>query len=448
MQIYDVIIVGGGISGTMASIAAAKNGAKVLLIEQYGFLGGMLTAGGVGPMMTFHAGSRQVIKGITGELIDRLVKKGKSPGHIVDILEYTATVTPFDAEALKHELECMLLEQGGNLLYHSMLAEAEVSEGNIKSITICNKAGLSKLYAKVFVDATGDADLSYMSGVECNKGRKMDGICQPMTMNFKMANVDIKAIKEYVRANPNELSIKNTISHIDEASRFSMEGFADTLKNAKLRGEITFDRENILFFETNNLGEVIINTSRIHRCDATDPWELSRAEIEGRRQVRELEKLLKEKVAGFRDAFIVCSGPSVGVRSSRQIRGLYCLTQEDLLECRKFYDVVAHSAYPIDIHNPDGTGKTHVKLKSGDYYSIPYRCMVNSSVHNLITAGRCISTTFEAQAAIRTTPTVGAIGQAGGLAASLAASGDLPARDININELQDILIAQGAYLER
>lgn len=181
MRSYDIIIVGGGISGSIAAIAASRNGSKVLIIEQYGFLGGMLTAAGVGPMMTFHVEDKQVIQGITGELIDRMVKKGKSPGHIVDAIGYTYTVTPFDAEWMKHELELMLLENHCDILYHSMLAEVEVKEGNIKSITVCNKEGLTKLYSKVFIDATGDGDLSVWSGVDFIKGREKDGALQPMT---------------------------------------------------------------------------------------------------------------------------------------------------------------------------------------------------------------------------------------------------------------------------
>lgn len=448
MSNYDVIIVGGGISGTIAAIAAARNNVKTLVVEQYGFLGGMLTAGGVGPMMTFHAGDKQVIKGVTGELIERLAAKGKSPGHILDTTRYTYTVTPFDAEGMKHELEIMLIESGGEVLYHTMLAGVNVEGNKVKSITVCNKAGLTKLSARVFIDATGDADLSVWAGVDFTKGRNSDGACQPMTMNMKMNNVDIEAIKAFAKANPdNFLRIKKDTSIIDKAPRLSIAGFLVELKDAMEKKDITVERECILFFETNNPGEVIINTTRVLGCDSTEPWSLSRAEIEGRRQTRELESFLKNKIPGFQDAEIVYSGPAIGVRGSRQIKGLFTLTHQDLLSCKKFEDVIVHSGYPIDIHSPDGEGTNHMHLKWGDMYSIPYRCLVNEKIDNLITVGRCISATFEAQAAIRTTPTVGAIGHAGGVAASIMVKENIQACNVPISDLQAILKDQGAYLE-
>jgi hypothetical protein len=444
---YDVVVAGGGISGGMAAVAASRCGAGTLVVEQYGFLGGMLTAAGVGPMMTFHAGDRQVIQGLTGELVDRLSRKGKSPGHIFDTTGYTYSVTPFDAESMKHELEMMLLESGGDVLYHTMLAEVRVEAGRILGITVCNKSGLHELKGKIFIDATGDADLSAWAGVEFSKGRASDGACQPMTMNLKMRNVDIDAVKKFIRDNPEEFPrLQGDTGIVDRAPRLSIGGFVRTLQEAQRSGEISFKREDVLFFETNIPGEVIVNTTRVLGCDGTDPWSLTKAEIEGRRQVRELEKFLREKISGFQRAETVYSGPAIGVRSSRQIKGLYTLTGGDLLSCEKFGDVIAQAGYPVDIHSPDGEGTNHMHLKWGDIYSIPYRCLVNDKIGNLITVGRCISATFEAQAAIRTTPTAGAIGHAGGVAAALAAKRGVKASDVDMAELQRVLKDQGAYL--
>ena len=207
--------------------------------------------------------------------------------------------------------------------------------------------------------------------------------------------------------------------------------------------------EGILFFETNNPGEMLINTSRLHGYDATDPIQLTKAEIEGRKQVRELEAFFKNRIPGFQNAVLLQSGPNVGVRGSRQINGMYCLTQEDILKATRFEDAIAHAGYPIDVHSPDGKEtvvKEDMHIKHGTVYSIPYRCLVNPNVHNLITVGRCISATFEAQGAIRTTPTAGAIGHAGGVAAHLARKQGVKPRDVSIPELQRILKEQGAYL--
>ncbi|WP_055106122.1 FAD-dependent oxidoreductase [Paenibacillus ihumii] len=447
-QQFDVVVMGGGISGAMAAIAASSTGARTLIIESHGFLGGTLTANGVGPMMTFHAGEKLAIQGFTNQLIERLQKLGKSPGHIFDTVGFTYSVTPFDAEAMKHELELMVVENGGEILYHTMLAGVKTEEGRITGITICNKSGLSEIRANVFIDATGDGDLSAGAGVEYTIGRESDGATQPMTLKMKMYNVDIPRVKQYIHEHPEDFPLYNgDTSIIEKSPRLSVGGFDSLFKEAKAKGEISIPRENILFFETNNPGEVILNTTRILGHDATDAYSLSKAEMEGRKQCRELEAFLHKYVPGFENAVVESTGPSIGVRGSRQIKGMYTLTAEDILEQRKFEDTIAHSGYPIDIHSPDGEGTKHQKLEWGGMYSIPYSCMITDSVKNLIVIGRCISATFEAQAAMRTTPTTGAIGHAGGVAAAIAAKEGIPVQDIDIKKVQTMLKEQGAYLE-
>ncbi|GIP30390.1 hypothetical protein J23TS9_55200 [Paenibacillus sp. J23TS9] len=448
MQQYDVVVMGGGISGSMAAIAASKTGAKTLIVESHGFLGGTLTANGVGPMMTFHAGDKLAIQGFTDQLIERLKRLGKSPGHIFDTVGFTYSVTPFDAEAMKHELELMVTEAGGDILYHTMLAGVQTENGRITGITICNKSGISRIQASVFIDATGDGDLSAGAGVEYTKGRESDGATQPMTLKMKMYNVNIAKVKEYIHSHPEDFPLYNgDTSIIEKSPRLSVGGFDSLFKKAKERGEISIPRENILFFETNNPGEVILNTTRILGHDATDALSLSRAEMEGRKQCRELELFVRKYIPGFEDAVVESTGPNIGVRGSRQIKGVYTLTASDILEQRLFEDTIAHSGYPIDIHSPDGEGTKHQKLEWGGMYSIPFSCMISDSVKNLIVIGRCISATFEAQAAMRTTPTTGAIGHGGGVAAALAALEGQNVQDVDIKKVQTILKEQGAYLE-
>lgn len=445
---YDVIVVGGGISGTMAAVAAARLGAKTLIVEQYGFLGGMMTASGVGPMMTFHAGEKQVIQGIPGELIERLVAKGYSPGHILDTTRYTYTVTPFDVEGMKRELELMVTEAGGEILYHTMLAGVEPENGRVKHIQICNKAGLSNLEAKVYVDATGDADLAYRAGVPCTKGRSSDGAAQPMTMKMRLFNVDINKTKKYIHEHIEEFPrLKGDTSIIENSPRLSIGGFVKTFAEARGIGEISFQREDLLFFEGNTPGEIIVNTSRVTGHDSTEPLSLSHGEMEGRRQTDELFRFLKKRVPGFENAWLAYTGPMIGVRSSRQIVGLYTLEADDVLTCKKFEDVIAHSGYPIDIHSPDGNDTLSRHLPWGAIYSIPYRCLINNAADNLLTVGRCVSATFEAQAAIRLTPSMGAVGQAGGVGAAFAAKTGKSVKDFVISDIQETLVKQGAYLE-
>lgn len=447
-QKYDVVVMGGGISGAMAAIAASSTGARTLIVESQGFLGGTLTANGVGPMMTFHAGEKQAIQGFTDQLIERLKRLDKSPGHIFDTVGFTYSVTPFDAEAMKHELELMVVENGGEILYHTMLAGVKTEDGKVISITVCNKSGLSEIEATVFIDATGDGDLSAKAGVEYTKGRESDGATQPMTLNMKMYNVNIPRVKEYIHAHPDDFPLYNgDTSIIEKSSRLSVGGFDSLFREAKEKGEISIPRENILFFETNNPGEVILNTTRILGHDGTDAYSLSKAEMVGRKQCRELELFVHKYIPGFENAVVESTGPSIGVRGSRQIKGIYTLTAEDLLEQRQFEDTIAHSGYPIDIHSPDGEGTKHQKLVWGGMYSIPYSCMITESVKNLIVIGRCISATFEAQAAMRTTPTTGAIGHAGGVAAAMAVKMGTTVKDVNIKDVQTVLKEQGAYLE-
>lgn len=443
---YDVIVVGGGISGSMAAVSAARQGVRVLVIEQQGFLGGMLTAAGVGPMMTFHAGEIQVIQGVTGELINRLKAKGYSPGHVSDTTGYTYSVTPFDLEGMKRELELMVTEAGGKILYHTMLAEALIEENRLTGIRIVNKKGLQVVQGRYFIDATGDADLSWMAGVPCVSGRPEDGRMQPLTMKVRIYNVDIPVVRQFIKDHPEEFPAHKDLSIIDKGSHLSIGGFTGLFKKAKDRGELTIERESILFFEANNPGEIILNTSRIHNVDATDPEALSRAEIEGRRQAEELFRFLRKDMPGFSDARLAFTGPSVGVRSTRQIIGKYTITQDDVLRGRKFGDAVVCNGYPIDIHDPAGTSGKTLFLDWGEYYTIPYRCLINEKITNLVTVGRAISGEFAAQGAFRTTPGCGALGHAGGAAAGLAAATSTDFTNLESRDIQQILGEQGAFL--
>lgn len=447
---FDVLVVGGGVSGCAAALAAARNGADVLLLEQNGYLGGTLTGCGVGPMMTFHAGEKQVILGIMEELVAELVRRGQSPGHVPDTKQYTSTITPFDAEGLKLLLDEKLSEAGCTVLFHTFVGAVQTENGCITGLTVCNKDGLHTLSAKVYIDATGDGDVAAWAGADMTKGRPEDGAAQPMTMKMKYCCVDTEGLKGYVLKKPERFpKLAPHMEIFRQPVPVDLEGFDEEFSAAKAAGELSIRRENVLMFATGRPGEYIINTTRIVDHDATDAVSLSEAEQIGRRQCAELDRFLRERVPGFEHAMLEFTGPSVGVRGSRQLVGCCTLTAEDILSCRVFEDRIAHSAYPIDIHNPkgEGTDSTFVSRK-GTYYSIPYSIMVCPQINNLIVTGRCVSATFEAQAAIRTTPTVGAMGQAAGVAAAMAAAAEGNTREVNIKALQQTLADQGAYLER
>lgn len=435
-----------------AGIAAARMGATTLIVEQDGYLGGTLTRSGIGPMATFHAGEKQIIRGLVDEFIQRLVKKGKSTGYVKDTSNYVSSLVNIDIESAKVELESMVLEAGGELLYHTMLGGVRAADGRIQAIEVCNKAGFSTIRAKVFIDATGDADVAYRAGVPCTKGRSVDGLCQPMGMKARYCNVDIGRLKEFICDNPEQFPrmFKDISVLKDECCVSTAIGFYGVWEEAKAKGEIDVPRNNVILCETATPGEVLINTTRLQGFDATNPEHVTRAEVEGRRQCAQIDAFLRKYVPGFENAHLMFTGPTVGTRSSRQIVGLYTMTEEDILQQRHFADEICYSSFPIDIHSPDGQGTRNVMptYPYVNYCGIPYRSLVCSEIENLIVAGRCLSATFEAQSALRTTGIVGAMGHAAGVAAALALrETDGDARNINIGSLLAALAAQDAYLE-
>jgi len=417
---YDVIVAGGGPGGIAAAVASARLGAKTLLIERYGFLGGAGTAMMVNPWMTYWAhfsdGKEiQVINGVLQELVERMEALGMY-GH-------PKQRTAFDPEALKVVAEELCLEAGVCLLYHTFLGgvRTDAAGRKVESLIVANKAGLVELKAQLFVDTTGDADLAAMAGANVEKGRSVDSLMQPMTLNFRMGGVNVDRMPE--RA---------------EISRRYVE--------AKARGEIDCPRENVLWFYATQPDVIHFNTTRILRKDATDPWELTEAEIEGRRQVQQLVKFLTREVEGFEHAYLQTTAPQIGVRESRRVIGDYVLTADELLAACKFDDVIARGTYPVDIHNPSGEGTIMKHLPPGEWYDIPFRCLIPLELDNLLVGGRPVSATHEAHSAIRVQPIAMAIGQAAGAAAAICAREGRTPREVDIRSVQQALTKQGASL--
>lgn len=448
---YDVVVCGGGPSGVVAATASARLGAKTLIIEQYGFLGGALTGQGVHPMMTFHAGDRQVIRGIPDEVVRRMVNIGASPGHIADAIGYASSVTPFDAEGLKIVLEEMLIDAGGEILFHAMLADAEAEGTALNRILVCTKAGLQCISAKVFIEATGDGDLMAYAGTGFHKGRDADGAAQPMTTNFRVGNVDIPQIRRYILEHPEEFWLDG-LQAVEEAPRLSVSGFYEHVRKGREAGEFPTDRKGVLFFETNTLGEVNVNTTHIFGKDSTDPRLFSRAETEGRRQALKVFRFLKKRIPGFENAVYLSTGFQIGVRESRRLEGCYTLTERDLIEDTPFEDAIVIAGYPVDIHPPTredaqaalNTPQEDHSIRQGRTYRVPYRSLITPQIVNLIVTGRCISAAHEALGAVRVTPIAMAIGQSAGTAAALAVEHECSLHDVDIDELKEALRANGA----
>ncbi len=408
---YDIVVIGGGPGGFAASIAAARNGAKTLLVERYGFLGGMATAGLVNPFMTFYAGGKQIIAGILQELIERLK----------ELNGYNEKNRSFDPELMKYVMEKMALEFGVKLLYHTFFLDSTVGDDFIENIFLFGKSGLLSVRSKIYIDGTGDCDLANSSGVPCEKGRIEDGLMQPMTLNFDVANVDI-----------------SKLPRIDVINKAYVE--------AKKKGIINCPRENVLMFYTTIPDIIHFNTTRIINVDGTSVFDLTRAEMEGRRQMFEIFSWLKETFPAFKDSYIIRSGPQIGVRETRRIVGKYVMTGDDILKARKFRDGICRGSYPIDIHNPKGEGTIIKSPPKGDYYEIPYRSLIPLKIKNLLIASRCISATHEAHSAIRIMPIVMGIGQAAGTAAALCIKKNLIPEQLDPDLLRETLRNQGALI--
>jgi hypothetical protein len=265
---------------------------------------------------------------------------------------------------------------------------------------------------------------------------------------FRLSHVDLEATAAYLRANPAEMRTTLPPAERTAGALTAVAGLYEKWHAAQERGAVGVPRELVSFFISPYPDEVTVNMTRVVDIDPLDPDDLTRAEIEARGQVTELVEFFRRDVPGFANARIAATATQIGIRESRRITGVYTLTGDDVLTARTFDDAVARSAYPIDIHNPSGSGTVTHRLPPGASYEIPYRCLVPEFVDGLLVAGRCISTTHEALASTRLTPTVMTLGQAAGTAAHLALESGVEARAIDARELRRRLTAAGVDLRR
>jgi len=408
----EVVVVGGGPGGLCAAVTAAEEGADTLLIERYGFLGGMATAGLVNPFMTWHAGGRPIIRGLFERILGRLDAEGGWTGP--------RQGSAFDAELLKLVADDLCCEAGVRLLLHTSLAAVDAADGRVRRLATASKAGLQAVEGDIFIDGTGDGDLAAWAGADVRLGRDEDGLSQPMTLCFRMLGVNLDAIPP-----------RAEVGALYDAARE--------------RGEIDNPRENVLFFFTTHSHEVHFNTTRIVKRNATDAEDMTAAELEARRQVRQMVHFLIAEVPGFEGAWLQEMAPQIGVRESRRVMGDYLLTTEDVLAARKFDDGIARGSYAVDIHNPAGTGTVIKRLPPGEAYDIPYRCLTPEGLGNLLIAARCVSCDHGAHSSLRVMPIVMAIGEAAGVAARMALPGG-DVRAIDVPALRARLVERGASI--
>ncbi len=440
--VYDVIVVGAGPSGINAAISAARNGMSVLLIDKNGYPGGMNTSAMVFPLMTFHAGTQQVVKGIAQEIVDRLQDKGATLGHIPDPIGMVSTITPIEPEILKIVyFEMLEAEPNITTLLHTFLESAEVENGHVQSVTVLNKSGKATYKGKVFIDATGDADLSVQCSVDFQLGRKHDGLAQPMSLMFIIGNVDLEKTTEYVLKNPEQFILNPSC---DLNKYLAVSGFFGMVAQAKKNGDFPLPRDRVLFFQGVHPGEVLVNMTRVTKRSGIDANDLTKAEFEAHKQVSVVVAFLKKYIPGFSEARLRSVASVTGVRESRRIVGQETLTTDMVVHSEENANSVAICAFPIDIHDPAGAELNWVRKEKSCCYDIPYGVMLPKKIGNLLVTGRCISATHEAIASARITATAMALGQAAGVAASLAVKEKVDCRKISAEKIQQELLKAGA----
>ncbi len=417
MKKYDVVVIGGGLTGTAAAVAAARGGSSVLLIERINALGGAPCTMGVNPFMNYYT-----------TMPDTKERKRLSCGIFEEIenemRDMNAMVyNSFNAEYLKLILMRMCINSGVELLFNSYFVSAERDGNTIKSVTVVNKSGLMTINADYFIDCTGDADVAYNAGFPTRHGRPGDNLCQPMTLCFWIGDVDYEKEKPYHHQ------------------------IVDLWLDEKKKGKIRNPMDGIMVFPTTYPSIYTLNATRMVKYDPVDAISLTKADIEGREQMFELLDFLKRRVPGFENASVLNSAIQTGVRESRMIDGEHILTSEELVACTKFDDAIACGNYDIDIHNPEGSGTSHYFFPEGQYYTIPYRSLIPKDADNLLVAGRCISTTHEAQASIRIMAIVCTLGEAAGTAAAVANRTKASVRKIDIGTLRSELKKAGACID-
>lgn len=443
---YDVIVAGGGLAGTSAAISAARLGVSVLLIEKYGFLGGMSTAGLVNPFMASKTSKGvPLVGGLYTEICDAMNKQN----GMLD--------RAFDPEAMKFVLQELLIESGSELLLHSYAKTPIVRNNKITGLIVdCNSESLS-ISANTVIDATGDADVSVKAGVPYDYGNSVTGLSQAMTLMFVVGGVDVKKSLMYAKDHNDEMRFPKPIDENDVDRMLSgaigIAGFYKHVESAKNSGELCLNQDMIFFITLPTPGYVVVNTTHVAGYDPTKSTDMTKAEIEGRQQANMLMRFLKKYIPGFENAYLSQTAAQIGIRESRRIKGEYTFTVDDVVNGRKFFDSVLRSVYPVDIHSSAGKGyakdEDHIPPvgpPEGDWYELSYRCMIPINIDNLIAAGRCISSTHEGHSAVRIMPNCIAMGQAAGVAGAMSSIYNTPPRNIDINEMHRILKEQGAII--
>lgn len=438
----DVLVIGAGSAGVAAAVAAAEEGAATLLAEASGSIGGTLA----GQLLEHSAGfhdvhGTQVIAGFGQRLVDRLVREGSSPGHVRDDVGYTATRTPINHVELSLVEARFLAEAAVRIWLHSPLVAVELKQDGLTRCEFETREGRRVLLCRAIVDTSGDAVAARLAGARTHQDAASQK--QPVSILFKLGGIDFEAMLEYARTHPSEFRAGSTFgTHRD--AHINLWGFGELLSLGHRSGELSLLRQEMHVAGWPQRSELVVNATR-HPSDADSPDWTGTAYLALSRQILEFAGWFRRRVPGCANAYVAAIGNQIGVRESARVVGLYTMTAADVLGGARFPDAIARGAFPIDIHAAHQPSLSHTERVDGDF-DIPYRALVVDGMERMIVAGRCLSSTHEANGSLRITATCFATGEAAGLAASICARQNVRAAQVPVNQLVTRLRARGALI--
>ena len=424
----DVLIAGGGTAGAVAGIAAAREGARALVIERYGALGGSGSLAQVSPLMSLKIPDKPEPCSINGLIKRQMMKEGLAA------VDQNGQDGWFNSAMLPFILDDLITSYGCDVLYDTTVIGAAMQDNELQGLVVQTRGGGKGLIrSRCVIDATGDALAAKLAGAKCFEGRESDGANQSVSLRFTLGGIDLAQLQSFLSDIGQSwglgLPLLETASIWGESDTYPLERvFRQGMKNGLLHYE---DGKFFQAFTIPGMGAAMtFNCPEIPDMkQALDPFKTSRAYVTGRKMTVRLHRFLKLMVPGFENSYFLSSGPMLGVRESRRVDAVFNLSVQDYLQCRKYDDGIAQTAYPIDIHGEEGVDYQEEDIPKGDFFEIPFRCLIPAGTGRLLVAGRCIGASFAAQSAARIQPVCRATGEAAGIGAAWLARKYKPSDD-------------------